>query len=90
MTIRLMSIVSSTTFLFQSPNHKKAMPIVLPIPVLFQSKLKVVQNIMKFSLLLIFSMVLLKTFAMPVQAQACEDLVSQNNANGSPKFRLKV
>ena len=35
-------------------------------------------------------MALLKTLAMPVQAQACEDLVSQNNANGSPKFRLKV
>jgi hypothetical protein len=47
---------------------------------------------MKFSLLLIFSMALLKTLAMPVQAQACEDslMVSQNNFNGSPKFRLKV
>ena len=37
-------------------------------------------------------MALLKTLAMPVQAQACEDslMVSQNNFNGSPKFRLKV
>ena len=47
---------------------------------------------MKFSLLLIFSIALLKTLAMPVQAQASEDslMVSQNNANGSQKFRLKV
>ena len=69
------------------------MLIVLPIPVLFQNstnKLEIIQNSMKFSLLLIFAMELLKTLAMPVQAQACEDLVPQNNANGSPKFRLKV
>ena len=47
---------------------------------------------MKFSLLLIFSIALLKTLAMPVQAQASEDslMVSQNNANGSQKFQLKV
>ena len=94
MSIRYdVNCILSTPFLFRRPNYKKARPIVLPIPVLFQSstnRLKVVQNIMKFSLLLIFSMALLKTLAMPVQAQACEDLVSQNNANGSPKFRLKV
>ena len=47
---------------------------------------------MKFGLLLIFSMVLLKSLAMPVQATISEDslMVSQNNANGNPKFRLKV
>jgi hypothetical protein len=47
---------------------------------------------MKLSLLLIFSMALLRIFAMPVQAQASEDspMVSRNNANGSQKFRLKV
>ena len=47
---------------------------------------------MKFSLLLVFSMALLKSLAMPVQATISEDslMVSQNNANGNPKFRLKV
>ena len=37
-------------------------------------------------------MAFLKTLTMPVQAQASEDslMVSQNNANGSQKFRLKV
>ena len=47
---------------------------------------------MKFSLLLVFSMALLKSLAMPVQATISENthMVSQNNANGNPKFRLKV
>ena len=47
---------------------------------------------MKFSLLLVFSMALLKSLAMPVQATISEDslMVSQNNANGNPKFQLKV
>ena len=47
---------------------------------------------MKFSLLLVFSMALLKSLAMPVQATISEDslMVSQNNANGNAKFRLKV
>ena len=47
---------------------------------------------MKFSLLLVFSMALLKSLAMPVQATISEDslMVSKNNANGNPKFRLKV
>ena len=47
---------------------------------------------MKFSLLLVFSMALLKSLAMPVQATISDDslMVSQNNANGNPKFRLKV
>ena len=94
MTIRLMSIVSSTTFLFQSPNYKKAMPIVLPKPFLIQrstNKSRVGKNSnMNFTLLLVFSMAL-KTVAMPVQAISEDSLmVSQNNANGSPKFRLKV
>ena len=45
---------------------------------------------MNFTLLLVFSMAL-KTVAMPVQAISEDSLmVSQNNANGSPKFRLKV
>ena len=37
-------------------------------------------------------MALLETLPMPVQAQASEDslMVSQNNANDSQKFRLKV
>ena len=37
-------------------------------------------------------MALLTTLTTPVQAQACEDslMVSQNNANGSQMFRLKV
>ena len=96
MSIRYdVNCILSTQFLFQRPKYKKAMPIVLPIPVLFQSstnKLKVIQNSMKFSLLLIFSMALLKNLAMQVQAQASDDalMVSQNNANGSHKFRLKV
>ena len=94
MTIRLMSIVSSTTFLFQRPNYKKAMPIVLPTPFLFQrstSKSRVGKNSnMNFTLLLVFSMAL-KTVAIPVQSISEDSLmVSQNNANGSPKFRLKV
>mgnify|MGYP006063649269 CR=1 FL=1 len=89
-----MSIVSSTTFLFQSPNYKKAMPIVLPKPFLIQrstNKSRVGKNSnMNFTLLLVFSMAL-KTVAMPVQAISEDSLmVSQNNANGSPKFRLKV
>ena len=61
---------------------------------------------MKFSLLLIFSMALLKTLATPAQAQASQGqlqdlcscpwaiedslMVSQNNANGTSKFQLKV
>ena len=47
---------------------------------------------MKFSLLLVFSMALLKSLAMPVQATISEDslMVSQNNAYGNQKFRLKV
>ena len=47
---------------------------------------------MKFSLLLVFSMALLKSLAMPVQATISEDslMVSQNNAYGNAKFRLKV
>ena len=45
---------------------------------------------MNFTLLLVFSMAL-KTVAMPVQSISEDSLmVSQNNANGSPKFRLKV
>ena len=47
---------------------------------------------MKFSLLLIFSMALLESVAMPVQATISEDslMVSQNNAYENQKFRLKV
>ena len=47
---------------------------------------------MRFSLLLVFSMALLKSLAMPVQATISEDslMVSQNNANGNPKFQIKV
>ena len=47
---------------------------------------------MNFSQLLIFSMSLSKSLAMPFQATISEDslMVSQNNANGNPKFRLKV
>ena len=45
---------------------------------------------MNVSLLIVFSMAL-KTVAMPVQAISEDSLmVSQKNANGSPKFRLKV
>jgi hypothetical protein len=45
---------------------------------------------MNVSLLIVFSMAL-KTVAMPVQ-EIFEDslMISQNNAHGSPKFRLKV
>ena len=71
------------------------MPIVLPKPFLFHSgtnKFRIGRNSMKFCPLLIFSMALLKTLPMPVQAQASEEslMVSQNNANGSQKFQLKV
>ena len=47
---------------------------------------------MKFSQLLVFSLVLSKSLAMPFQATISEDslMVSQNNANGNQKFRLKV
>ena len=47
---------------------------------------------MNFSQLLIFSMSLSKSLAMPFQATISEDslMVSQNNAYGNPKFRLKV
>jgi hypothetical protein len=47
---------------------------------------------MKFSQLLVFSMALSKSLAMHVQDTISEDslMVSQNNANGNPKFRLKV
>ena len=47
---------------------------------------------MKFSQLLVFSMTISKSLAMPFQATISEDslMVSQNNANGNPKFRLKV
>ena len=87
--------ILSTPFLFQRPNYKKVMPTVFPPPVLFQrntNNFKVGQNSMKFNPFLIFSLALLKILAMPVQAQACEDslMISQNNANGGPKFRLKV
>jgi hypothetical protein len=70
------------------------MPIVLPTPFLFQrstnkSRVGKYSN-MNFSLLLVLSMAL-KTVAMPVQEISGDSLmVSQNNANGSPKFRLKV
>ena len=70
------------------------MPIVLPTPFLFQrstnkSRVGKYTN-MNFSLLLVLSMAL-KTVAMPVQ-EISEDslMISQNNAHGSPKFRLKV
>ena len=47
---------------------------------------------MRFSLLLVFSMSLSKSLAMPFQSTISEDslMVSQNNAYGNPKFRLKV
>ena len=47
---------------------------------------------MKFSQLLVFSMALSNALAMPFRATISEDtlMVSQNNANGNPKFRLKV
>ena len=47
---------------------------------------------MKFSQLLVFSMALSNALAMPFRATISEDslTVSQNNANGNPKFRLKV
>ena len=47
---------------------------------------------MNFSQLLVFSMALSKSLAMPVQGTIIEDslMVSQNNANRNPKFRLKV
>jgi hypothetical protein len=47
---------------------------------------------MKFSQLLVFSMALSKSLAMPFQTAISEDslMVSQNNANGNQKFRLKV
>ena len=71
------------------------MPIVLPTPFLFQRSTnksregKIVFD-MNFTLLLVFSMAL-KTVAIPVQSISGDSLmVSQNNANGSPKFRLKV
>ena len=70
------------------------MPIVLPTSFLFQrstnkSRVGKYTN-MNFSLLLVLSMAL-KTVAMPVQ-EISEDslMVSQNNANGNQKFRLKV
>ena len=94
MTINLMSIVSSTAFLFQSPNYKKAMLFVFPTPFLFQritNKSKVGKNSnMNFTLLLVFSMAL-KTVAIPIQPISEDSLmVSQNNAYGNQKFRLKV
>ena len=46
---------------------------------------------MKFTQLLVFSIALSKSLAMPFQAISEDSLmVSQNNANGNPKFRLKV
>ena len=70
------------------------MLFVFPTPFLFQritNKSKVGKNSnMNFTLLLVFSMAL-KTVAIPVQPISEDSLmVSQNNANGSPKFRLKV
>ena len=47
---------------------------------------------MKFSQLLVFSMALSNALAMPFRATISEDslMVSQNNAYGNQKFRLKV